>query len=212
MSKADSVRTWRTLTRRTAAPDASKPGLLMARQTSWTIVLQESLEPCVAKQVAPHRFVEIRAVSLAAPTFSIVAVGIGRKENPSWLEARLQLRKHARQFLTRYMEQTGVRKRPIKRLIGQVQFEKVLMPHLGFTEPSGVFHESSAAVQTHGLVPEPLERKQVASWAASEVENAMWPRSAQSVEQCLEILLDVVIARALPKSVGPRLIVAQRAC
>ena len=73
------------------------------------------------------------------------------------------------------------------------------------------FCEPRSPFQADGVVPQRLERGEVAAWATPEVEDRPWWRRLDVTEQRLDVLADVVVARAEPEGFGAVGVVRKRA-
>jgi len=72
-------------------------------------------------------------------------------------------------------------------------------------------HEREAAVEPYGHVAHRAEGRQVTARPTAELEQSQRLLASERVEQRSVIWTDVVIARAVPKSLGVALVVRERA-
>ncbi len=61
-------------------------------------------------------------------------------------------------------------------------------------------------------MPECLERAEIASWTAPEIQQSEWRWHVDVHQERLDVLAHIVIARAFPIPLSIPVIVGQRAC
>ena len=127
-------------------------------------------EACRGQVVTPVRKVVEDTVTLAVPALKVVAARVGAKEHTAGLERGVQLAQHARQLAARHVEQRGVGEDPAEVAGGQVEFEKVLLPHLAAALGARHLREAPGAVEADRTMTEAREGLEVASRPAAEIE------------------------------------------
>src|SRR5437899_11822756 len=108
------------------------------------------------------------------------------------------------------MKQRGIGENPIEALRRQVELQEVLFPH--FAPGGGARHgsERSGTFEPDGEMAELCERREVAAGTAAEIENAKWGRGVDVRKQRIDILPDVVAARAFTERVGALRVTLER--
>src|ERR1700733_109454 len=92
----------------------------------------------------------------------------------------------------------------------KLEREKVLLPNLTAAVLAGHGREDRAALDTDRHMPQSPEGRQVAPRAATEIQYAQRRRSRNVPQQRLDVLLDIVIARAGPEFGGAFVVVLER--
>ena len=108
------------------------------------------------------------------------------------------------------MEQRRIREHTVEVGGGQVERQEVLVPDLHPGELARHAHEALGTLETDRIVPPLAQRDQVAPRSAAEVEDAERALARDGVEQRVEVLRDVVVARPLPERGGARVVVRER--
>src|SRR5437868_10374994 len=192
------------------APDGGEPWLLLARQALGSIVMCELDKSRTRHVAAPGVDPVIGAVAAAIPSFFVLAVRVRAEKNSARLERRAQLAQNARQLLRRDMKQGSVCKHTVEPACGQIQLEKVLLPHFAAGIIARHRREALDSIDADRRMAQLSESSQVAAGPAAQVENREWRLALDASQQGLDILADVVIARAFPERVGAFLIVVER--
>src|SRR5215831_5474019 len=109
------------------------------------------------------------------------------------------------------MEQRGVGEDAVEVAVGQVELQKILLPHVTTGRLASHCHERRRAFQSDCAVPEPRERRQVSPGPAPEVEDRERCWSDDMLQQRGNVLTYVVVARALPKILRTFTVVRERA-
>src|SRR6266550_5932645 len=192
------------------APDGGEPWLLLARQALGSIVVRE-LDESRTRHIAPPGLDSVvGAVAAAIPSFFVLAVRVRAKKDPARLERRAQLAQNARQLLRRDMKQSSVCKHAIEPACGQIQLEKVLLPHFAAGMIARHRREALDSINADRRMAQLGESSQVAAGPAAQVEDREWRLAFDRSQQGLDVLADIVIARAFPECVGAFLIVVER--
>src|ERR1700733_9855121 len=192
------------------APSHREPRLLTSRTSCGPVVVVDLLEPGATHDHSPPLDVEIAAVPLAVPTLLVVAARVREKQNATRLERVVQLAEHARQVRAWYVKQRRVREHSVEVSGRQIQLEEVLVPHLAARVRACHLDEALAAIETDSLMGSCEEGLQVATRAASEVQDPERWRAGNRRKQGVDILGDVVILGPVPKAARVRLVVPQR--
>ena len=173
--------------------------------------MQDLLESRAGQVLAPRREIVIRPVATAIPAFLVLPAGIGAEQHAARLERRVQFAEHARQFLGRHVEQRGVGEHAVEAARGQLEAQKILLPDLAAAIGAGHRGEARRAFEADRDVAEFGERLEVAPRPAAEIENRERRLALDVLQQRLDVLAHVVIARAGPEIVGALVVVLQRA-
>src|SRR5258706_14236664 len=122
----------------------------------------------------------------------------------------MQLPQDTRQLVPRYVEQGSVREDAVEAAGRKLQREKVLLPHFAAAVLACQCSKLWRALETDRLVPKRAKRRQVAPWTAAEIEYANRRRPANVPQQRVDVLLYVVVARALPEVGGALVVMLDR--
>src|SRR5215468_3652450 len=95
-------------------PHGREPGLPLAREAGWAVVVAQLVEAGGGDVAAPRLEVEEAAVAAAAPAFLVVAARVRAEQDAARFQGRGDLEEHARQLAARHMEQRGVGKYPVE--------------------------------------------------------------------------------------------------
>src|SRR5450631_3342666 len=109
------------------------------------------------------------------------------------------------------MKQRGVGKHAVEIFFRQLKLEEILLPY--FAAAMGACHRCKmhGAFQTDGDVTLFRKHLEIAPWSAAKVEYRKWRLSVDILQQRLNVLADVVIARAFPEFFGTLIVVLKRA-
>src|SRR5436190_23358138 len=94
------------------------------------------------------------------------------------------------------MEQRRVGKDPVEPRERQRQVQEVLLPYLASTRDPRLRDERRRALDADRIVAELAKRREVASRSASEIEDRERRGAFDPRQQRLDVLADIVIARA----------------
>src|SRR5678816_1227101 len=123
----------------------------------------------------------------------------------------MQLREDSWQLLARDVEQHRVGEHAVEVTAGQVQFQKVLHQHFASAVLARDRGQLSRPIQADHLMPECLERAEIASWTTPEIQQSEWRWHVDVCQEHLDVLAHIVIARAFPVALGIPVVVRQRA-
>ena len=151
----------------------------------------------------------IDAVAPVIPAFLTLAVRVRAEQNAARFEGRVQLQKHAGQFLAGYMKERSVGEYAIEAVIGEVESEEALLPHC---ETLSARHcdEARGTFQAYWGVTELDKRPEIAARPAAKVEDRQGRLPLDVLQQRRNVLADVVPVRAVPETLGLFVIVLQR--
>ena len=188
---------------------AGEPGLLVARFSGRSVVVEDLFEARVPRELFPGIEVVEGGVLRAVPAFLVGAARVGTEEHAAWAQAVSQFSQHAHDLLARDVKEAGIRKHPVEVPIREIQRQEILQPD--FTFRIGARHpgEAGGTFEPDGVVSAPFQIRQVAAWAAAEIQDPGGRGNPQFREQGLDILRDVVAARALPEGLRPRIVIGQ---
>src|SRR5256714_808461 len=192
------------------APDGGEPWLLLARQALGSIVMRELDKSRTRHVAAPGVDSVIGSVAAAIPSFFVLAVRVRAEKDSARLERRAQLAQNARQFLRRDMKQGSVCEHAVEPACGQIQLEKVLLPHFAAGMIARHRREALDSIDADRRMTQLGEGSKVAAGPAAEVENRERRAALDALQQSLDVLADVVIARTFPERIGAFLIVVER--
>lgn len=107
------------------------------------------------------------------------------------------------------MEQLGVGEHPVEVRFGQFHLQEILPPD--FASAVGARHvgQGWSPLEADGAVPPLRECPQVAPGTAAQVQYRAWRACPNVAEQSLDVLLDVVVASALPESRSAAVVVLE---
>src|ERR1700720_171907 len=108
------------------------------------------------------------------------------------------------------MKQRGVGEHAIEIFFRQIELEEILLPY--FAAAMGARHcrKMRGAFQTDCDVTLFGKRLEVASWSAAKIEDRERRLALDMPQQRVNVLADVVIARAFPEFFGTLIVVLQR--
>src|SRR5450631_647411 len=108
------------------------------------------------------------------------------------------------------MKQRGVGEHAVEIFFRQLELEEILLPY--FAAAMGACHRCKmhGAFQTDSDVTLFRKHLEVAPWSAAKVEYRKWRLGMDMLQQCLNVLADVVIARAFPEFFGTLIVVLKR--
>jgi hypothetical protein len=109
------------------------------------------------------------------------------------------------------MKQRGIGEHAVEIFFRQLELEKILLSY--FAAAVGACHRCKMhrAFQTDGDVTLFRKHFEVAPWSAAKVKYRKWRLSVDILQQRLNVLADVVIARAFPEFFGTLIVVLKRA-
>jgi hypothetical protein len=109
------------------------------------------------------------------------------------------------------MKERGIGEYPIEAAGGQIELEKILLPY--FTTAVSARHgrKTLRAFEADCNVTAVDERLEVAAGAASKIQDCERRLALDVLQQRVDILADVMAARAVPETVRVAVIVVQRA-
>ncbi|MNZ51874.1 hypothetical protein D3C78_697040 [compost metagenome] len=107
------------------------------------------------------------------------------------------------------MKQHRVGKNPVETLGRQIKLQEVLLPHLATAVLTGHLCEFFRTVEADRLVAHTGERLQITTRPAAKVENVERRLALNVPQQGIDVLADIVIARALAKVFGDRIVMAE---
>src|SRR6266704_2380257 len=204
-------RTRRGATPSRPAPHAREPGLPLARQALGPVVVLELRETGRGHEAPPGFQVVIRAVAAAVPALLVVAVRVRAEQHAPGLQARAQLAQDAGQLLPRHVEQHRVGEHAVEARGWERQREQILPPHLAAAVLARHRGEAPRSLQADRDMAEIGKRLQVPPGPAAQVENRERRFALDVSQQRRDVLADVVIARALPETLGAAIVVIQSA-
>jgi len=108
------------------------------------------------------------------------------------------------------MKQCGVGEHAVETLIRQIELEKILLPHVAAAVGTRHVDEARGAIQSYRDVTESSKHLEVASWSAAEIQYRERRSPLDVLQQCRNVLADVVILRAFVKILGIPVVVFQR--
>src|SRR4051812_43480789 len=108
------------------------------------------------------------------------------------------------------MEQRCIREYAVEPRRRQVEPEKILLPHLAATVRPRHFHEARGTLQPDRHVAKTSERFQIASRPTAEIQNGERRSRFDVIQQCGDVLTNVMILRALAKIRGALIVVFER--
>jgi hypothetical protein len=123
----------------------------------------------------------------------------------------VQFAEDPRQLGARNVEQRGIGEDAVEAACREVEREEVLQPHLASAVGPCHLHEPRGAVEADGHVTARREGREIAPGPATEVEDREGRLARDVPQQRLDVLGDVVVARAFPEALGPAFVVLQRA-
>src|SRR6185436_4808080 len=191
------------------APHARQPRLLFARQPRRAVIVIDFNKSRSRHLQAPGLEIMISPVTTVAPAFLVCAAGIGTEQDTAVFQRGMQLTQHPRQLLRRDMKQRGIGKYAVEARIRKVELKKILLPHLASRFRPRHFGEAPRALQPNRVMPETGKRFQVASRPAAEIEDRKGWHRFDAIQQCRNVLADVVIAGAVAKCFGALVVVLQ---
>ncbi len=97
------------------------------------------------------------------------------------------------------MKERGVREHTIEFGRGKFQGEKILVPDFDTCQLSRHLHERLGAVEPDGPMSASLQCSQIAPGSTTEVEDPIRRFPVNRIEQRVDVLRNIVIARALPE-------------
>src|SRR5271169_3830588 len=159
---------------------------------------------------APRFKIVKHTIAPVVPAFLIVATRVRAEQHAARLQSGVQFQQHARQFLPRDMKQRGVGEHTIEMFLRQCELKKVLPPY--FAPAMGTRHgdEMLGAFQTDRVMALFDERFEVAPRPAAKVEYCKRRFALDVLQQRLDVLANVVIARAFPELFGTQVVMLQR--
>lgn len=163
------------------------------------------------QMLPPGGKVVIGAIAFAADALFVAAARIRTEQDSGGFQRRLQLAQHARQFLARHVEQGRIGENAVEMRVGQIQAEEILLPHLACTVAACHLRQRRRPFKTDGVVSALHESLQVATGTAAEIQNRAGWRTLDMAQQRVDVLLDVMVAGALPEGFGARMVVPERA-
>ena len=161
-------------------------------------------------EVPPAFVVVINAVAVAVPAFFVGAARVGAEQDAAWLECGVQLAKNAWERLARNVEERGIGKHAVKTALRQIEAKKTLLPHLALAFATRHVYEAFGAVESDRLMPASNERPEIAPGTAAEIEDGERRFSGNVPQQRVDVLADVVVARAVPIRFGALVVVTER--
>ena len=153
----------------------------------------------------------IDAVASGIPAFLVMAARSRAEQHATRFETGAQLQQHARQFLAGDMKQRGVGEHAIEMAVRQIEREEILLPYVAAAMGARHRGEMRGAFQTDRGVTELGKRFEVAAGPAAKVQYRKRRGTLDALQQRSDVLLDVVVARALPERFGAPVVVVQRA-
>ena len=108
------------------------------------------------------------------------------------------------------MEQRGVGEHAIELLIRQIEFEKILLPHFAAGMDPCHLGEARSAFQTDRDVALPGKLPEVAPRPTAEIEYRERRLPLDGLQERRDILIDIMITRALPEIIGTLIVIFQR--
>src|SRR3954467_6563259 len=108
------------------------------------------------------------------------------------------------------MEQGGVGKNPVKKALGQLQSQEILMQHLAAGMRARHRDELPRSIESNGFVPQRSEVAKIAAGSATEIKDTVRRITLYGIEQCRVILADIVVARAVPEGSGEPIVKRDR--
>src|SRR3954467_12255633 len=108
------------------------------------------------------------------------------------------------------MEQGGVGKNPVKKALGQLQSQEILMQHLAAGMRARHRDELPRSIESNGSVPQRSEVAKIAGGSATEIKDTVRRITLYGIEQCRVILADIVVARAVPEGSGEPIVKRDR--
>ena len=155
-----------------------------------------------ANELLPAVPIVVAAVTLSAPTFFIFAARIGAEQNTVGFERYAELLKNSRQLLARHVEKGCVGKDAVEVFRRQIQFQKILAPHFAATMVSRQLDEAFRALESDRFVSQFTKDFEVSAGPAAEVQYSKRSGALETLQKRVAILADIVVARALPKTLG----------
>ncbi len=148
-------------------------------------------------------------VAAVAPALLVLTSGVGGEQNAAGVQGGVQLPQHPWQFHTGHMEQRRIGKDAVETLLGQVELQKVLLPDLAAAVGTGHGGERFGAIQANGEVTQFGEGLQVAPWSAAQVENREGLGGFNGLQQGVDVLANIVVARAFPEGLSALAVIGQ---
>src|SRR5438874_10482743 len=108
------------------------------------------------------------------------------------------------------MEERCIGEDPVEAAGGKPQRQKVLLPHFATAVLARHCGERWRSLEAHRLVTQRAKGGEVAAGAAAEIEYAKRWHTADVPQQRLDVLLYIVVARALPELHGACVVVLER--
>jgi hypothetical protein len=108
------------------------------------------------------------------------------------------------------MEQRGVSENAVEAAGGKLKREKILLPDLAAAVLSRHGGEWSGTLKAYRLMTESAKRDQVTPGAATEIEYAKRWCTANVPQERFDVLLHIVVARAVPVFGGARVVMLER--
>ena len=190
-------------------PHTHQPRLLVTGQARRAIVVLQLGKPCSRQHRPPVLQVVIRPIPLTVPAFTVVAAWVGAEQYAAGFQGRVQLAQNLAKFLGRHMKQRSVGKDPVEAFSGQVELEKVLVPHFTAAVFTRHLGEAFGAVQADGHMTQAGEGLQVAPRPAAKIQNRERCRARDMAQQGIDVLAYIVVAGAFTEAFCALLIVAQ---
>ena len=151
----------------------------------------------------------IHPVASAIPAFFIMPARVRAKQHTT-LQSAVQFQQHPRQLLARDMKQRGVGKHAVEILFRQLELEEILLPYVAAATGACHCGKMHGAFQTNGDVTLFGKHFEVAPWSAAKIEYRERRLTVNMLQQHINVLADVVIARAFPEFFGTLVVVLKR--
>ncbi len=175
--------------------------------------MRQQREPGVHEQLRPPLQLQEAAVAISLEPLDVVTPRVRAEEDAPGRQRGVQLGEDAGQIGARDVEQRRVAEDPVEGLGGEIEREEVLVQHLAPRVRARHLHEARGPVEARREVAAARELGEVTARAAAEVEDPERRRASarQRVEERVEVLRHVVIARPLPEALGVGVVVREGA-
>jgi hypothetical protein len=112
------------------------------------------------------------AIASVAPPFLVGAMRNGAEQNTSSLQGGAKLAQDAKQRAVRHMKQRRIGEDSVEMASRQIECEKILPPHLATAVNARHFDKARRPIEADRDVPKFGESLQIASGAATEIEQS----------------------------------------
>ncbi|MNF79036.1 hypothetical protein D3C84_612390 [compost metagenome] len=166
-------------------------------------------KPRLGQQLLPRVKIVIRPIPRPIPPLLILPARIGTEQHAARLQRPTQFLQHPRQLLPRNVEQHCIGKNPVETFSRQIEFQKVLLPDLATAVLAGHLRELLRTIEADSGMTHARERLQITPRPTAKIKNVERRLTLNMPQQGIDVLADIVIAGALAKPFGHRVVMAQ---